>query len=177
MKIITREEALKRGLTRYFTGEPCKHGHMAERYTKSSNCVVCRSQTRKAQYDKDPERERQRVKRWHEENLYKRHQPLVDEEEMGNICACCHRGYEGQKLHLDHCHQTGFFRGWICSNCNRGIGFLGDTAGSILEAFMYLRMFENAVLDEDDVPWPTLKNQGIDKNTISYGWDDHDDNL
>jgi len=175
MKIITRKEALKRGLTRYFTGKPCKHGHMVERYTKSSNCVVCRSQTRKAQYDKDPERERQRVREWHRNKLYEQHLVSVDEEGMANMCACCHGYFE--KLHLDHCHQTGFFRGWICGNCNRGIGLLGDTSAAVFEAFMYLKLFENAALDPDDAPWPTLKNQGVDRDAISYGRDEHDESL
>ena len=31
MDIITRAEALERGLTRYFTGQACKRGHVSER--------------------------------------------------------------------------------------------------------------------------------------------------
>jgi len=44
MDIITRKEAIERGLTRYFTGEPCKHGHVAERLTSGATCVVCHNQ-------------------------------------------------------------------------------------------------------------------------------------
>lgn len=29
------------GSVRYFTGNPCKHGHIAERYTKSTKCIEC----------------------------------------------------------------------------------------------------------------------------------------
>jgi len=36
-----RQDALFQGLTRYFTGKPCKHGHLAERYAKDGNCVNC----------------------------------------------------------------------------------------------------------------------------------------
>ena len=39
--MITRKNALLQGLTRYFTNKPCKHGHIAERYSKDGNCVVC----------------------------------------------------------------------------------------------------------------------------------------
>ena len=42
-KIISREEAREQGLKRYFTGKPCKHGHISERYTASSNCDSCQS--------------------------------------------------------------------------------------------------------------------------------------
>ena len=39
VKIISRKEAKARGLTRYFTGKPCKHGHIAERDTGAGRCV------------------------------------------------------------------------------------------------------------------------------------------
>lgn len=29
------------GLRKYFTGEPCKHGHLSERKTHNCNCVQC----------------------------------------------------------------------------------------------------------------------------------------
>lgn len=41
-EIITRKEALDRGLDRYFTGKPCKHGHVAERRVIDKTCIVCR---------------------------------------------------------------------------------------------------------------------------------------
>lgn len=36
----TRAEAKRNGATHYFTGEPCKHGHVAPRKTKGA-CVEC----------------------------------------------------------------------------------------------------------------------------------------
>lgn len=36
-----RKQAEKEGKKRYFTGFPCKHGHLAERYTNNGACVVC----------------------------------------------------------------------------------------------------------------------------------------
>lgn len=41
MKIILRAEAIKLGLKKYFTGKPCKHGHVAERYTGVRICIEC----------------------------------------------------------------------------------------------------------------------------------------
>ena len=41
MEIITRKEAKEKGLTRYFTGKPCAHGHISERYVSSNCCVAC----------------------------------------------------------------------------------------------------------------------------------------
>ncbi len=37
----TRAEAYLQGADRYFTGIPCRHGHVAERYV-SGSCVACR---------------------------------------------------------------------------------------------------------------------------------------
>jgi hypothetical protein len=42
--IASLREAKVHGLTRYFTGKPCKHGHVTERYTVDRHCVDCQSQ-------------------------------------------------------------------------------------------------------------------------------------
>lgn len=41
MELITRAEAIERGLKRYFTGQPCKHGHVTERFVKGFLCYGC----------------------------------------------------------------------------------------------------------------------------------------
>lgn len=38
---MTRKEAQKQGLREYFTGAPCKYGHIAYRQIISSNCKEC----------------------------------------------------------------------------------------------------------------------------------------
>lgn len=43
MNEITRTTAQKFGLKRYFTGGPCKQGHVAERYVKGDTCIECAS--------------------------------------------------------------------------------------------------------------------------------------
>ena len=42
IEIISRKEAKEKGLKRYFTGIPCKDGHIAERYTKWGHCSECK---------------------------------------------------------------------------------------------------------------------------------------
>lgn len=42
-----RALALKSGAVRYFTGSPCIRGHVAERSTKSGDCLLCRQEKRK----------------------------------------------------------------------------------------------------------------------------------
>lgn len=41
MEIITRQDAIRLRLSRYFTGQPCKSGHTTYRYTQSSVCFEC----------------------------------------------------------------------------------------------------------------------------------------
>jgi hypothetical protein len=41
MEIITRQKAIARGFKRYFTGVPCKHGHVCERTVSASHCYEC----------------------------------------------------------------------------------------------------------------------------------------
>ena len=37
----SQAEALRQGVTYYFTGKPCKHGHLSERFAKNKNCREC----------------------------------------------------------------------------------------------------------------------------------------
>lgn len=48
-EIFSRKDAIQRGAIRYFTGKPCKNGHISERYTKKSTCVDCDSERHKAE--------------------------------------------------------------------------------------------------------------------------------
>ena len=55
-KIISRAEAKARGLKFYFTGEPCKHGHVAERNVDRRECTECRQPTGGSYYERNKER-------------------------------------------------------------------------------------------------------------------------
>lgn len=45
MEIIIRKDAKALGLSKYFTGKPCKHGHVEERRTDNGNCKECELST------------------------------------------------------------------------------------------------------------------------------------
>jgi hypothetical protein len=55
LEIITRAEAKARGLKRFFTGEPCKHGHVAERLVSSRGCMECTRERNREKRANDPE--------------------------------------------------------------------------------------------------------------------------
>lgn len=60
------------------------------------------------------------------------------------VCECCGKAPARRRLALDHCHDTRRFRGWLCGNCNVGIGMLGDTLEGVLHAVKYLRRAEGS---------------------------------
>ena len=70
----SRTEAREKGLSRYFTGGPCKYGHIAER-TRSGNCVECRrlwragresiAVWRKDYYQKNKKKENENCRQYH----------------------------------------------------------------------------------------------------------------
>lgn len=52
----------------YFTGKPCKHGHVDQRRTSSGTCCECDRITSRKQYAKNPERSREYSKSWQAAN-------------------------------------------------------------------------------------------------------------
>jgi hypothetical protein len=50
-------------------------------------------------------------------------------------CECC--GNLGRTV-VDHCHETGRQRGYLCVPCNRSLGMLGDTPEALRRALDYL---------------------------------------
>jgi len=49
---------------RYFTGRPCKRGHIAERTVEDCICTECRREDSRARHSKDPQAARDRVAAW-----------------------------------------------------------------------------------------------------------------
>lgn len=66
--IITRKEAKDRGLKRYFTGKPCKHGHIAERHTVDGACTECSKSKNKKRLINNPEKRRIYARRNYEKH-------------------------------------------------------------------------------------------------------------
>lgn len=69
--IITREAAKTAGLVRYFTGLPCRRGHLVERQTTNRECIECRRLRKLARYRKDPKAAGAEVQRYYWANREK----------------------------------------------------------------------------------------------------------
>ena len=46
-KVVSRKQAIRLGIKRYFTGKPCLRGHVSERYTSMAKCVACDNEDQK----------------------------------------------------------------------------------------------------------------------------------
>ena len=53
----------------------------------------------------------------------------------GTPCTCCGAV---RRLHIDHCHRTDRFRGWICSHCNTMLGLAGESRAGLENGINYL---------------------------------------
>lgn len=69
---ITRKEATAAGMKRYYTGKPCKHGHVSERQTSNGTCVECAS-SKKSEYYKTNQSKRQE----HNSRYYKKNEEAI----------------------------------------------------------------------------------------------------
>lgn len=62
---------------------------------------------------------------------------------QGGMCKICGVELEKSKSrkgrHLDHNHETGAIRDFLCGGCNLGIGFFGESIGKLEQAIKYLR--------------------------------------
>lgn len=63
-ELVSRKNAKAAGITRYFTGKPCPHGHIAQRMTSGTACVECVRLRRL----RNPDENYERVKAWRKLN-------------------------------------------------------------------------------------------------------------
>src|ERR1044071_5294307 len=89
---------------------------------------------------------RQRRQRWrvanrerNDEIMWKYQKIPMPTRPCPEACECCGKTEPTfRRLVNDHDHVTGQFRGWLCTNCNLGIGRLGDDIESVRRALAYL---------------------------------------
>lgn len=57
------------------------------------------------------------------------------DQQQGHCAAC---GVVAEELHLDHDHQTGVLRGFLCRSCNLALGLVGDSRAVLQALIEYL---------------------------------------
>lgn len=117
-------------------------------------CKMCVNEYTIVYNKKNPERRRESTRRWREKNRdkykssyrgthLKKYGLTLQEyttllEQQGGVCAICACAPCRRRFAVDHDHTDGNIRGLLCSNCNTGIGLLGDSPGRLQAAIAYL---------------------------------------
>lgn len=134
-----------------------------QRAYRAANIEKIRAQERARVRTRDPDAERERkrayvsenrehvyerMKAWRKENIERlraeertRRGLPIPKRPCPDFCECCGSAPGKKALAIDHCHETGVFRGWLCTNCNTGIGKLGDDIYGVSRAIEYLTKF------------------------------------
>lgn len=90
MEITSHSLAAVLGLTRYFTGKPCKNGHVAERYM-NRQCVECRTEV------ESPQQVHLRKTRAAQKRYYQRHIEVIRKKQSEYNKANYERKYAYNK--------------------------------------------------------------------------------
>ena len=154
--------AIAAGDTMYFTGKPCPSGHIADRYVSGNSCVECTRRRHQELTAKHGLAWRKQIsarsyashKKWLM-SLDRAGRTAFNRRKKGRpdptrpepiLCEACNKPCTMTKgyLSLDHCHDTGLFRGWLCNKCNRGLGVIGDRLENVMYLAVYLHRFKAA---------------------------------
>ncbi len=68
MEVISKPEAIAQGLDYYFTGKPCKNGHLSRRLVSNRNCEQCLKSYNKSYYLKNAETYKARDAEYYKNN-------------------------------------------------------------------------------------------------------------
>ncbi len=119
---------------KFFTGKPCKNGHVAERWKYNGMCVECKRDADRA--SNITAGKRYRVKKLYGVTVEDVKQLCINQN---NKCAICSDDFVDTHLtQIDHCHVTGKVRGLLCINCNWLLGKSRDNPELLRAAAKYL---------------------------------------
>jgi len=138
---ISRIDAIRTGRKRFYTGTPCIHGHFAERYATSGNCV-------EYQFSRPVQRRRDLC-----------FGDLPPPRVPGH-CDLCERPARLKRDFDRALIERGFpmlecHRGWLCLSCRTGLFQLGDTPQALRKAFNYVSGQINRNLERQTDPKST----------------------
>ena len=64
-------------------------------------------------------------------------------------CPICHATVLAKDARLDHCHETGTIRGYLCNGCNTALGSFKDSVSVLNRAIVWL----NKIKKEESKIW------------------------
>lgn len=131
------KEAKLAGSIKYFTGKPCKKGHISPRFTSTRHCIECQA-IRSLKYSRSEKGKLQYKNR----HLKKTYGISLEKISACTNCQICKvfldDGVGKNGRCVDHDHESGEIRGILCNNCNRALGLMQDDPKRLVEAAKYL---------------------------------------
>ena len=142
----------RKTLQSFFKGN-CGHGRQAY-------CKLCAKDYGRERYQDNPEYFAEISRAWRKKNpdwarswkLKTLYGVTLEEyhkifEKQGKCCAVCKIKVPTKPgWCLDHNHKTGEMRGILCPKCNRGLGYLDDSAKNLKNAIEYLKAYGDATI-------------------------------
>jgi endogenous inhibitor of DNA gyrase (YacG/DUF329 family) len=101
---ISREDAITKGLDRYFTGEPCKYGDVAERDVTTGACLKCRALIYETKRNSSTKKERQSIN-----------------------CKQCGERFKQKRTHQIFCSSACRLESWESKPIAKNCGHCGGT--------------------------------------------------
>jgi hypothetical protein len=121
VELVSYKEAVAKGLPKYFTGKPCKHGHVVERRVSGRCCTNCANQIamtwakdnlgrakeiRTAWNVKNKEREAARAKVWRKNNPYIYKRMVKEWREKNAVTYKAYMNLQAVKRHTAELKRT-----------------------------------------------------------------------
>jgi hypothetical protein len=157
-------ELLEQGATKLCKGcnRELSIENFSERKTRitirpRARCKECECKSAKNYRTDNPDKHRDSKQQWSKKNPYKislmskrkfarklgysesEVKTIIERFISTSCCDICNDSVENVgTLHLDHCHRTNAFRGFICGKCNFGLGNFLDSPTRLSQAIEYL---------------------------------------
>ena len=113
-------------------------------YPYRTNCIECSVADKLHKYHTLGGKEQQKIRAFkHLMNRYGITPEIYEQERIKQnysckICGIHESSEKHKRLHVDHNHSTGKYRGLLCGPCNRALGLLKDKTESLKNAIEYL---------------------------------------
>jgi len=165
-------------MRRYRTAHPDRRDESRKYWLKYKNKISVKERAKRVRnpqyyreynkkyWEKNKDRlkpiNRARNRRWYEENKAAinahakamKWQQRALEAKAGrpkpDRCEVC--GDDRQTITWDHCHQRGIFRGWICTSCNKILGFANDDQNRLRKLIAYLERTKDLISPQLTLP-------------------------
>ena len=107
-------------------------------------CISCGIEDRVKRYHERNGKEQQKYRSF--KNLMKQYgisveyyeQERIKQNYQCKICGAHENTQPHKRLYVDHCHDTGKYRGLLCNTCNTGLGMFKDNTEFLHKAIEYI---------------------------------------